>query len=66
MYPHTDTCPEIPYHLLNKQHFAYDLVYNPEETLFLQKAKMQGAKNKNCLEMLYLQAEAAWKIWQEN
>jgi shikimate dehydrogenase len=66
MYPHTDTCPEIPYHFLNKQHFAYDLVYNPEETLFLQKAKMQGAKTKNGLEMLYLQAEAAWKIWQEN
>lgn len=65
MYPQTDTCPNIPYHLLSNQHFVYDLVYNPEETLFLQKAKMQNAKTKNGLEMLYLQAEAAWKVWQE-
>jgi shikimate dehydrogenase len=66
MYPDTDKFPEIPYHFLDQQHFVYDLIYNPEETLFLQKAKMQGAKTKNGLEMLYLQAEAAWKIWQEN
>lgn len=65
MYPQEDTCPDIPYHLLDSQHFVYDLVYNPQETLFLQKAKKQGAKTKNGLEMLYLQAEAAWKIWQK-
>ena len=64
MHPKEDTYPKIPYHLLNSQHFVYDLVYNPEETLFLQKAKNQGAKTKNGLEMLYLQAEAAWKIWK--
>lgn len=62
-YPHTETCPDIPYLLLTPHHIAYDLVYNPSETLFLQKAKKKGAIIKNGLEMLQLQAEAAWKIW---
>jgi shikimate dehydrogenase len=43
----------------------YDLVYNPEETLFLKKGKEKGAKTKNGLEMLFLQAEEAWRIWNE-
>lgn len=63
MSPNTDSCPEIPYDLLTTEHLAYDLVYNPEETLFLQKAKAQGAATKNGLEMLYLQAERSWEIW---
>mgnify|MGYP002625494417 CR=1 FL=1 len=64
-YPNTDTCPDIPYQLITPQHLAYDLVYNPKLTLFLSKAQQQGATIKNGLEMLHLQAEAAWKYWNE-
>ncbi len=63
MYPHTDTYPDIPYHHLTPEHFVYDLVYNPEETLLLQKARERGAATKNGLEMLHLQADRAWEIW---
>ncbi|MCD0487136.1 shikimate dehydrogenase [Pedobacter sp. MC2016-14] len=63
MYPNEETFPEIPYHSLGAQHLAYDLVYNPEETLFLQKVRMRGGAVKNGLEMLYLQAERSWEIW---
>ncbi|MES2417432.1 MAG: shikimate dehydrogenase [Bacteroidota bacterium] len=63
MLPNTETCPLIPYQHLSKEHLAYDLVYNPEETLFLKKAKMHGARVKNGLEMLILQAERSWYIW---
>lgn len=63
MSPNLDSYPEIPYHYITNQHLAYDLVYNPEETLFLRKAKENGAKIKNGLEMLYLQAERSWYIW---
>lgn len=64
-YPHVEACPAIPYHFLTPQHLLYDLVYNPETTLFLQKGIAQGCMTKNGLEMLHLQAEAAWKIWNE-
>ncbi len=64
MYPYTDTYPPIPYQYISEKHFLYDLVYNPEQTLFLQKGQTRGAKTKNGLEMLYLQAEAAWNIWR--
>ncbi len=63
MHPHVDECPDIPYNSLNNSHLLYDLVYNPEETLFLKRGKAQGAKTKNGLEMLILQALAAWEIW---
>lgn len=63
MYPHVDTCPDIPYHLLTPQHLCYDVVYNPEVTLFMKKSQEQGAVVKNGLEMLILQALAAWEIW---
>lgn len=63
MYPKIDTYPEIPYDLITTDHILYDLVYNPEETLFLKKGKGQGAKTKNGLEMLHLQALRAWEIW---
>lgn len=66
MYPATDTAPEIPYQYLTKEHLLYDLVYNPEETLFLQKGKQQGATIKNGYEMLILQAEVSWQIWNTN
>lgn len=64
MYPAIDTCPAIPYHCLTKEHRLYDLVYNPTESLFLQKGKKQGAAIISGLAMLHGQAEAAWKIWQ--
>ncbi|WP_448529534.1 shikimate dehydrogenase family protein [Raineya sp.] len=64
MYPALNTCPPLPYECINSKHWLYDLVYNPELTLFLQKGKAQGANIKNGLEMLYLQAEAAWNIWK--
>lgn len=62
-YPDVETCPDIPYQFISPQHLAYDLVYNPEETAFLKWAKAQGAKTKNGLDMLHLQAERAWTIW---
>ena len=65
MSPFVDHYPEIPYQFINNQHFLYDLIYNPEETVFLTKGKEQGAVIKNGLEMLHLQAEKSWSIWQE-
>ncbi len=65
MYPNTETFPEIPYEALTKEHLLYDLVYNPDETMFLKKGRERGAKTKNGLEMLYLQAEEAWRIWND-
>ena len=65
MYPKIDSCPELPYDAVGASHYFYDLVYNPEETLFLQKAKQQGASVKSGMDMLELQAEANWKIWNE-
>jgi shikimate dehydrogenase len=62
-FPKVDTCPDIPYELITSKHVLFDLVYNPEETLFLKKGKEKGAKGKNGLEMLHLQAEKAWSIW---
>ncbi len=63
MSPNLESYPPIPYEALTSDHLAYDLVYNPEETVFLTKANAQGAKIKNGLEMLYLQAERSWYIW---
>ncbi len=65
MHPHVDQAPPIPYHLLTKNHLLYDLVYNPEKTLFLKLGEKQGARIQNGLEMLYFQAEKAWQIWNE-
>ena len=62
-FPKVDTCPDIPYRHITPDHVLYDLVYNPEETLFLKKGKAQGAQTKNGLEMLHLQAIRAWEIW---
>lgn len=63
MYPKTDACPPIPYELLDEQHVCYDVVYNPEQTLFMRKAAARGARVKNGLDMLHLQALLAWHIW---
>ena len=58
-----DESPDIPYELLNEKHLCYDLLYNPDETLFMKNAKAQGATTKNGLEMLLLQAFAGYEIW---
>jgi shikimate dehydrogenase len=63
--PNTSEFPDIPYHLLGPQHLVYDLIYNPDETVFLSKAKAQGAQTKNGYEMLLFQADASWKIWKK-
>lgn len=63
MYPNAEVCPDIPYQFITPQHLLYDLVYNPETTLFLQKGKEKGAVTINGLNMLKLQADKAWEIW---
>ncbi|MCW3088337.1 MAG: shikimate dehydrogenase [Sediminibacterium sp.] len=63
MYPKAGECPSIPYQYLTPKHHLYDLVYNPAETLFLSKGKAQGATTQNGHEMLILQAEESWRIW---
>ena len=65
MSPKIDACPEIPYQAIGVEHLCFDLIYNPEETLFLKKAKEQGATIKNGLDMLIGQAIRAWEIWNE-
>ena len=62
-FPNIDKKINIPYHLINKDHTCYDLVYNPNKSSFLSKCEIQGASIKNGLEMLELQAEASWNIW---
>ena len=63
--PNTKEFPPIPYNFFTSNHIAFDLIYNPEETQFLKKAKKKGAVTKNGYEMLVLQAEKAWKIWNK-
>ena len=65
MWPNVDVCPGIPYNLLTEKHLLYDLLYNPNETLFMRKGEVQGATVKNGLEMLLLQAFAGWSIWEK-
>lgn len=64
-FPHTNECPAIPYDFIAVKHLLFDVVYNPAETLFLKKAKEQGAATLNGEEMLQGQARAAWKIWND-
>jgi shikimate dehydrogenase len=65
MFPNVDEAPDIPYQHLTSEHLLFDLVYNPEETLFLKKGREKGARVKNGLEMLGLQSEKCWEIWNE-
>ena len=65
MSPKTDACPAISYEAIGTDHLCFDLIYNPEVTLFLQKARQQGATIKNGLDMLIGQADRAWEIWNE-
>ncbi|MEC4114684.1 shikimate dehydrogenase family protein [Myroides pelagicus] len=62
-YPNIENKPDLDYSLFSPKHIAFDLIYNPEETTFIKLAKEQGAVTKNGYEMLVLQAEKAWKIW---
>lgn len=62
-FPRLEEAPPIPYPALNKRHLLYDLIYNPEQTRFLKEGRKQGCRVKNGLEMLHLQAEASWNIW---
>jgi shikimate dehydrogenase len=63
--PNVEQCPKIPYDFFTKNHIAFDLIYNPEETTFLAKAKLKGAQTKNGLSMLVYQAEKSWEIWNK-
>lgn len=66
MYPQTDDCPNLPYEAMDSHTLLYDIIYNPDETLFLKKGKAQGATVKNGLEMLLLQAFASWNFWNSD
>lgn len=66
MWPDVDSAPDIPYSLITPSHLCYDLIYNPETTAFMRHAADHGATVKNGLEMLLLQAFAAWQIWQQS
>ena len=63
MFPKVEFCPEIPYNYLTSKHILCDLVYNPEETMFMAKGREMDAFVMNGLKMLHLQAEKAWEIW---
>ena len=65
MYPHTEECPQLPYEAMDSHTILYDLIYNPDETLFMKRGAQYGAQTKNGLEMLLLQAFASWEFWQE-
>ena len=64
MYPNVHSFPKIPYNFLSEKHLVYDLVYNPKETVFLQKARKQKCKVTNGYQMLLNQADLSWKIWE--
>ena len=63
MYPHTEECPILPYEAMDSHTILYDLIYNPDETLFMMRGLEYGAQVKNGLEMLLLQAFASWEFW---
>ena len=63
MYPKTEECPKLPYEAMDEHTILYDLIYNPDETLFMKRGAQYGAQTKNGLEMLLLQAFASWEFW---
>lgn len=65
MYPNIDSCPDLPYDYITPEHLCYDVLYNPDVTLFMKKCAERGAIIKNGLEMLLMQAFAAWNIWRQ-
>lgn len=64
MFPRTNECPNLPYEAMDSHNLLYDLIYNPDETMFMHKGAKQGATVVNGLEMLLLQAFASWEFWQ--
>jgi shikimate dehydrogenase len=66
MYPHINSCPDIPYQFLTPDHVIFDLIYNPYETKFLAMGRKMGAVAINGLQMLHLQAEKSWEIWNSD
>ena len=64
MFPKTEECPLLPYEALDERNILYDLIYKPDETLFMRRGAEHGAAVKNGLEMLLLQAFASWDFWQ--
>ena len=65
MFPHTNECPNLPYEAMDSHNLLYDLIYNPDETMFMHKGAKQGATVVNGLEMLLLQAFASWEFWHD-
>ncbi len=65
MHPKTEVYPPIPYQWIGPGHYLFDLVYNPSKTLFLEKGELAGARTKNGADMLAIQAEASWDIWNK-
>ena len=65
-YPNILDCPPIPYDYFSSEHLAFDVIYNPPETALLKQARLKGAKTKNELEMLEIQAKKNWKIWNKS
>jgi shikimate dehydrogenase len=65
MHPNTESYPKIPYECITGNHFLFDLIYNPPETLFLKKGRERGAVIENGAQMLEIQAEESWKIWEK-
>jgi shikimate dehydrogenase len=63
MYPKTEEAPPLPYEALTPRHYLFDLIYNPSRTLFLQRGEERGAVVENGYDMLILQAEESWRIW---
>jgi shikimate dehydrogenase len=63
MYPNVEECPDIPYEAIGPGHYLFDLVYNPERTLFMEKGMERGATTANGADMLRIQAEESWRIW---
>jgi shikimate dehydrogenase len=66
MYPHSEECPQLPYEAMDSHTILYDLIYNPDETMFMRRGAQYGANVKNGLEMLLLQAFASWEFWNES
>jgi shikimate dehydrogenase len=66
MYPACENCPDIPYAMLSGSHYLFDLVYNPLTTRFMELGAEQGAATLSGIDMLYAQAESAWRIWNRD
>ena len=65
MYPNTTICPQMKFEAITSKHLFYDLIYNPAKTMLLKEAESRGAIIKNGMDMLILQAQKSWEIWNE-